>query len=144
MCGISLQPLVDIVIVELFCPEHSGKSLTLDVSFIRRLDVALDVTIELICFLLPQYKQLIEVPKRVGREMVCKPQTERPRFARGDGKIVMECGLGAPVRIVKRFLISVDDEFIDPVFEVTSLAISVQSLCVSLIFTEQCLRLFVS
>src|SRR5712692_11328762 len=117
---VTLQPVLDDVVIELLRPQHAGKALAHDILGIRRENLRNYGCVELIRFALAQCESPVEAVKRalplkVG---VREPQPGYYRFARTNCELVMRRCLGAGVLRIDSILGAVYHVVVDAVLHV--------------------------
>lgn len=92
---IAVEPVFDVIGIQLFIPEHSGEGLPLDSFFVFVLYVGLQRGVEIIRFPYPVGKDLIEIGKGVVLERVCQSHPDSSAAAAGDHPFIVLRRLGS-------------------------------------------------
>src|ERR1051326_358953 len=118
---ITIEPLFDDVVIELFGPEHAGEGLPHDEAFVSR-EVSWDYGfVKLIGFTKTIGEYLVELCEgfSVIELLISSSQADRRSCTCADGQLVIRGRFGASLFWIHCLLVAVNDVFVDRVFEVT-------------------------
>src|ERR1700722_7511522 len=119
---VAAQPILDDVMIELLRPEHSRKTLTHYVLRVCREIPRNDRCVKFIGLASPERECCVEVVKRVrsSEVRVGKSHPYHDRLTRTERQFVMGGCFGANMFGVDRFLGTLHDMVVDPVFDEAS------------------------
>src|SRR5712692_7043845 len=140
---VTLQPVLDDVVIELLGPQHARKALAHNILCIRGKVLRNDGGVKLIGFALTQRESLVETDKRIlaFEVRVRKAHPDYYRFSYANCELVMGSGLGAAVLRIDRVLGAVHDVVVDAIFyEGSAVLGSEQPPDIGLVFSEQQFR----
>src|SRR5690554_5149970 len=106
---IAAQPLLNIVIIKLFGPQHAGKTLPLNVFLVGRHAWSLNLVVIIIRFPEPVSENLIKNRERTLQRVLTHPQLNDFGLSPGNGKLVQGGGLRTLFVRIDTGMILIDD-----------------------------------
>src|SRR5215813_8746116 len=141
---ITIQPLLNYVVIELFGPEHTGECLTHDQPRIIGKISGNDGPIELVSLVDPSDEDIFKVYESLLSVFVIfitQAQTDGRGFAGSKREFVICCCLCSCLPGIDCLLVAVNDVFVEAVFDVIRAILEVEeALCVRIIFRKEQLR----
>ena len=119
--GVAFEPFVYVVIIKLFVPQHTRKSLTLNILQFGGNNIFLQTVVKLVGFALAQTKNFVKIIKRILQlRLVRKPQSNGGAFSGRDGLGVFTRYFRADVVGVYSLFFTLYHVIVDAVFWVQS------------------------
>jgi hypothetical protein len=120
MCGVTIQPLRDIVVEELLTPHHSRKGLTLHSPLVLTLQAPLQFSVELICLTAARHQHCVEVFETRLPEIAPESHADVD-LSTGWHRDDMVCGdLRAGPLGIHRCVVPVDNVFMERILRVAA------------------------
>ena len=141
LCGIALQPLRHIVVVELLRPDQPGEGLTLHGTCIGILQPGLYARVEAVGLCLALFENRVEVAERQRHRLPAQPQPHLDAALRRHAELVPGRALRAGARRIHRAPVATDHALVKAVLAVAGLFDAIEAAHIGVVVGEQQLGL---